>query len=150
MDMSFKISDPDKVLDKLVALPKKFKNKVARKALRQAMNIVRDAARANAAALDNPETELNIAKFIVTAENSRLGRRNNGVAMRVGVMGGARPLSGDPPPSPWYWRFVEFGTAKQPAQPFMRNAFEQNIPQVVDKLMSELKKGLDEIAKENP
>ncbi len=31
----------------------------------------------------------------------------------------------DPNVGAWYWRFVEFGTSKKPARPFLTPAFEQ-------------------------
>ena len=48
----------------------------------------------------------------------------------------------------WYWHFLEFGTAKQPPQPYMRPAFEakkveaaQDFSKLVQKaLVSETKR----------
>ena len=42
--------------------------------------------------------------------------------LRIGVLKSSR----DPNAGAWYWRFVEFGTVKQPAQPFLVPAFESS------------------------
>ena len=39
----------------------------------------------------------------------------------------------------YYWRFVEFGTAKMAARPFLRPAFEANKRQAVDVIAERLK-----------
>lgn len=106
---------------KLIADNKTAK-RIARKAARKAMNIVRDAARQNAKMLDDPKTSEKIWKNISTQAGK--SRDRNAVVMRVGVRGGARipytnnddnrragrlgqsyQLEG----STWYWRLVEFG-----------------------------------------
>jgi HK97 gp10 family phage protein len=40
----------------------------------------------------------------------------------------------------YYWRFVEFGTVKQPPQAFMRRAFEENKTRAVNKFTEEMRK----------
>lgn len=123
---------------KLLSNPKSAK-RIARKASRQAMNIVRDAARQNARNIDDPKTREMIFKNITTQAGKTQDR--NSIRMRVGVRGGASQnqhskstsnLSGG---DTRYWRYVEFGTAYIPAIPFMRPAFESNIQAVMDKFM---------------
>ena len=46
----------------------------------------------------------------------------------------------------FYWKFVEFGTAKMPAQPFMRPAFEAEKENAVDALGAELDKRIQKEA----
>lgn len=106
---------------KLIADSKTAK-RIARKAARQAMNIVRDAARQNAKNIDDRDSPEKIWKNISTQAGK--SRDRNSVVMRVGVRGGARipytnnddnrragrlgksyQLEG----STWYWRLVEFG-----------------------------------------
>lgn len=40
---------------------------------------------------------------------------------------------------PFYWRFVEFGTSKMPARPFLRPAFEANKDKAVTIIRDKLK-----------
>lgn len=46
----------------------------------------------------------------------------------------------------YYWRFVEFGTASQPAHPFMRPAFESTKMQAVEAIAAKLGERIEEAA----
>ena len=104
-----------------------------KRSLRKGANVIRDAARGNAKRLDDPDTSESIAKNIaVQSGNRRRERQEGGPVMRVGVMGGARDMGkygefkgagkGNPGGDTFYWRFLEFGTSKMAARPFMRPA----------------------------
>ncbi|HDI2994758.1 TPA: HK97 gp10 family phage protein [Acinetobacter baumannii] len=122
--------------------------RIARKAMRQAMNIARDEARQKVKRLDDPTTPEKIWKEIVV-QNGR-SRNKNTLVMRVGVRGGARiPYTNNAQNRRagrvgqtyqadgrvFYWRFLELGTSKQPATPFLRPALYENIEQVTDKFV---------------
>jgi HK97 gp10 family phage protein len=118
--------------------PKKAKQ-IARKAGRQAMNLVRDAARTNAKAIDDPETREKIHKNIVVQGGK--SRNSNEIVIRVGIKGGAGQnqhsvstagLSGG---DTRYWRHIEFGQSNVPAVPFMRPSLSQNINSVTTKFV---------------
>ena len=47
------------------------------------------------------------------------------------------------PKDPFYWRFVEFGTSKMPAKPFMRPAFEQSKEKAETEIIKTLKDGIE-------
>lgn len=149
MELESAISDPDNAIGKLDALPKKLKRRALGRALRKGANVWRDAARRNAEKFDDPETPLKVSKHIITQGHRRLGKREGGVAMRVGVRGGAAARRGRPP-HPWYWRFKEFGTQKQQAEPFMRPAMENNLQAATDAVVRELVPAIDKIAREKP
>lgn len=53
---------------------------------------------------------------------------------RTGKLKGA-----DNPNDPYYWRFVEFGTSKMPARPFLRPAFESQKLAAVHQAIAELR-----------
>ena len=50
------------------------------------------------------------------------------------------------PKDPYYWRFVEFGTSKMPAKPFLRPAFEQTKEKAATEIITTLKRGIEEEA----
>lgn len=136
MSVEFRMTGMEQFKQKIdrLANPKKAKS-IARKAARQAMNIVRDAARVNARAIDDLETTEKIFKNISVAAGR--SRDPNVIVMRVGVRGGASfsnknlpKLSGG---DTRHWRWVEFGSANNIAVPFMRPALARNIQQVTDK-----------------
>lgn len=122
--------------------------RIARKAMRQAMNIARDEARQKVKRLDDPTTPKKIWKEIVV-QNGR-SRNKNTLVMRVGVRGGARiPYTNNAQNRRsgrvgktyqtdgrvFYWRFLELGTSRQPATPFLRPALYENIEQITDKFV---------------
>ncbi len=121
-----------------LANPRKARS-IARKAARQAMNIVRDAARLNAKAIDDPDTREKIWKNVKVSPGK--SKNKDVVIMRVGVDGGAamnansdrQALAAKSGGNTTYWRFLEFGTSKMPATPFMRPALATNIQQVTNK-----------------
>ena len=140
MTVELNIQGMDQLKRKLDQLsnPKKAKQ-IARKAGRQAMNLVRDAARTNAKAIDDPETREKIHKNIVTQGGK--SRNSNEIVIRVGVKGGAgrnqhsvstAGLSGG---DTRHFRYIEFGTSKIPATPFLRPSLSQNLDKVTTKFV---------------
>lgn len=127
--------------DKMVGLAPKLRRSGLRKAARQAMNIVRDDAKARARALDDPETAEKVWKNIVTQESARQGWREGGVVMKVGIRGGAssnqhsKDASGNPGGDTRHWRYLEFGTQYTPPAPFMRPAFSTNVNAVTERFV---------------
>ena len=136
MSVEFRMTGMDQFKQKIDRLRNTKKAKsIARKAARQAMNIVRDSARVNARAIDDPETAEKIFKNISVAAGR--SRDPNVIVMRVGVRGGASFSNKNPPKlsggDTRHWRWVEFGSANNIAVPFMRPALARNIQQVTDK-----------------
>ncbi|WP_325984942.1 HK97-gp10 family putative phage morphogenesis protein [Pseudomonas protegens] len=137
------------VTDKMLGLAPKLRRKGLRKAARQAMNIVRDDAKARARAMDDPETAEKIWRNIVTQESARQGQREGGVVMKVGVRGGAgsnqhsKDASGNPGGDTRHWRYLEFGTQHNPPAPFMRPAFSTNVNAVTDRFVQVLGQEID-------
>ena len=88
MDMETKITGMDEVERKFKALanPRLAKN-AARRSARKAMVIVRNAARNNAKAIDDKNSDEKIWKNIAIAAGK--SRDANTIMMRVGVRGGA-------------------------------------------------------------
>ena len=140
MAVELNIQGLDQIKRKLDQLsnPRKAKQ-IARKAGRQAMNLVRDAARTNAKAIDDPETREKIHKNIVTQGGK--SRNSNEIVIRVGVKGGAgrnqnsvstAGLSGG---DTRHFRYIEFGTSKIPATPFLRPSLSQNLDKVTTKFV---------------
>ena len=145
-DIQFDIQGLEQLQSKLERLnnPRKVKSMV-RKALRQAANIVRDAARNNAKLIDDPETHEKIWKNISVQAGKT--RNPSDIKIRVGVRGGASFSNPNPPNlsggDTRHWRWVEFGSANNPAVPFMRPALANNIQPVTDKFVQMLNDEID-------
>ena len=151
MSVEFNIEGLDEVQGKLKRLgnPRMMKN-AARRSMRKAMAIVRDAARANAKGLDDPETAEKIWKNIAIAAGKT--RNQNEVVMRVGVRGGASFSNKNPPNTSGgdtrHWRWLEFGSVHNPPTPFMRPALQNNIQAVTNSFAENFNKEIDkELAK---
>ena len=151
MSVEFNIEGLDEVQEKLKRLsnPRLMKN-AARRSMRKAMAIVRDAARANAKGLDDPETAEKIWKNIAIAAGKT--RNQNEVVMRVGVRGGASFSNPNPPNTSGgdtrHWRFIEFPSVNNPGTPFMRPALQNNIQAVTNSFAENFNKEIDkELAK---
>lgn len=145
-DIQFDIQGLDQLQSKLERLnnPRKVKSMV-RKALRQAANIVRDAARNNAKLIDDPETREKIWKNISVQAGKT--RNPSDIKIRVGVRGGASFSNPNPPNlsggDTRHWRWVEFGSVNNLAVPFMRPALANNIQPVTDKFAQMLNDEID-------
>lgn len=155
MSLEVEMEGVDEIQQKMKRLgnPKLIRN-AATRAARKAMRIVRDAARNGAKSLDNPETAEKIWKNISISSGKT--RDKSVVKMRVGVRGGAsvngrsnRPaLAALPGGDTTDWRFSEFGSVHQAAQPFMRPALSNNIEQVTSSFSKSFSEELDkELAK---
>ena len=148
MSVEFNIEGLDEVSRKLQAIgSQKVAKRIARKAGRQAMNLVRDAARLNSKAIDDPDTKEKIHKNI-TVQGGK-SRNANEIIIRVGIKGGASQnqhsvstagLSGG---DTRHWRYIEFPTSRTTATPFMRPALANNIQQVTNKFVQVFDAELD-------
>lgn len=136
---------------KIKLLPDRFAARGMRRALRRGANVIRDAARNNAKRFDDPLTKEAIYKNVaVMGGGARREKAAGGPIMRVGMRGGARfnPLASGLPGgnTTGYWRFLEFGTSNQAAQPFMRPALassaERALSVIVESATDELDKEL--------
>jgi HK97 gp10 family phage protein len=167
--VSFKLEGIEELSAKLKELPIDLRRKGGRFALRKAAQVVRDGARTNAKALNDPQTAEIIADNIVERWSGRYFKSTGGdMKFRVGVMGGAKSYAntsanvrarrvgktysvggdkGNPGGDTFYWRFLEFGTSQIPSQPFMRKALAQNISKVTSTFIAEYSKALDRAIK---
>ena len=147
--VEFKIEGLEALQLKLQAVSVDMQKKGGRFALRKAAQVIRDKAIQNASAIDDPESRESISKNITERWNGRLNKKSGGndLGFRVGVLGGAKDPgkedSKNPGGTTFHWRFIEFGTAKMAAKPFMRPALEQSQGQVVDTFVAQYSKALD-------
>lgn len=127
--------------------------------LRKAANHIRDQVKANAERLDDPNTPENIAANISVRWDGKHFRRTHDPKFRVGVRGGAKgyaKASGEmkgkgkdnPGGDTFYWRFIEFGTEKIPARPFLRPALRSGSQEAIKIFIENYKKSLDRSLRE--
>lgn len=113
----------------LKRLPKEIRKKELNKALRPGAKLIQATARAMAPRGEGFFRRLRgkeWAHFKGTLANSiqiRTEKKkflNDAAKLRVGVISSNRDFN----IGAWYWRFVEFGTSKMAAKPFLVPAFE--------------------------
>lgn len=149
MDIKVNVAGLAEIERKLKLLPERVGRNAMRRALRKGANVIRDAARANAKRIDDPETREMIWKNIAVAGGGRRREKQaGGPMMRVGVRGGARPLkrgtdTGLPGGNTTYWRFVELGTSQVRAQPFLTPAGVEKAQAAYDAIAADAIKQLD-------
>lgn len=161
MPTTVKLEGLDDLLAKLQQLPDRIGNNAMRRGLRKGANVIKQAAVTKARALDDPQTGEAIYKNItVQGAGRKREQQEGGPMMRVGILGGARDMrkygefkgagGGNPGGDTFYWRFMEFGTSKMAAKPFMRPAMNENdgaafnaiaadMPAQIDKELAKLK-----------
>lgn len=134
-------------LQELQARLQQLPGKIAKNALRQATSAaaatIRDEARSRAP-VDTGEMRKDIQ--IKRERESTAYRAVYSVFVRTGkksrIGGRARNVDKDS----YYWRFVEFGTSKMAAKPFMRPAFEAKKEAAAAAMKSTLAKRIEEEA----
>jgi HK97 gp10 family phage protein len=139
MANEFQIQGLEAFLRKIEGVKREIVGKAVRSAAGKAMRPVRDSARNKARAFDDPHSPANIAKNVATS--TRNYPKKGEVVAKVGIRGGARPRPGNEDTG--HWRFLEFGTEKMHAQPFMRPSLDENVNKVVDAVVAELEPALD-------
>jgi len=119
MDASFKIEGLDKLNKELKALPEDFRNKALQSTTRAATKLIQLEATELA-----PKKTGNLSQSIVT---KKVRSHSKWVAMyKVTINRRGKKAKAH------YAHMVENGTVKQPAQPFMRPAYERKQKEAVE------------------
>lgn len=145
MELSVDQLGLDELEKKMKAVTFDAKKKGGRFALRKAAQVIRDDARKRASRVDNPATQSSIPGAITERWNGRLFKRTENLGFRIGVKGGAKVS--DDPSDTGHWRYVEFGTSRMAAQPFMRPALSENVGEATTEFAKQYKKALDRAIK---
>lgn len=117
---------------KLVSLAPELRDKELRAATAAGAKIVRDAAR------DLAPVRTGLLRENIIEARRRSAGFDEDYAVAVRSHGKDKPF---------YWRFVEFGTVKMAAQPFLRPAFENNVQNIINAFKARLTAGLERIAR---
>ena len=114
---------------KLAEVPKAMRKRVLRNALAAGAREVRDVAKRNApvmtlgTSLKAPYRKPGTVKQAIRVRTSKADRRAGDVGVFVNVRPAKAGQRGAKNPNdPFYWRFLEFGTRKMPARPFLQRA----------------------------
>ncbi len=119
----------DELKRKLADVPKALRKRVLRTALAAGAREVRDVAKRNAPVLNlgtsmkAPYRKAGTVRDAIRVRTSKADRRAGDVGVFVNVRPAKAGQRGAKNPNdPFYWRFLEFGTKKMPARPFLQRA----------------------------
>lgn len=135
------------------SLGRKTSNRIAVKAMRKGGAIVRDKARMLAPVLKENVPHRRAGTLRKSIQSRTKVGKNGRTDTYIWVKGlstkqvlkfkekGGKSSAYNPR-DPFYWRYLEFGTSKMPARPFMRPAFQQSKEQaaqaIIDTLQQEI------------
>lgn len=111
--------------------------KVSRKAVRAGAIVFRDAVRANA------PVDSGVLKRSISVDTVR-GSATAGVKFKK-VLVKKKGKKGKHKSTPYYWYFLEHGTSKMPAQPFVRPAFDASVKQAEEAAFNQYLTDIDGI-----
>ena len=124
-----RIEGLDNLKRKLAEVPKAMRKRVLRNALAAGAREVRDVAKRNApvltlgTSLKAPYRKPGTVKQAIRVRTSKADRRAGDVGVFVNVRPAKAGQRGAKNPNdPFYWRFLEFGTRKMSARPFLQRA----------------------------
>lgn len=155
-NLSVKVTGLKELKQRLSTLERKAKNRIAVKAMRRGGVIIRDQARANAPLLKEkvPHRKRGTLKknIIASTKPQKDGSVRTIIFVRslknskiIEFKGKTGKGGAHNPNDPFYWRFVEFGTSKMPAQPFLQPAFASKKEQAAREIITTLR---DDILRE--
>lgn len=124
-----RIEGLDELKRKLAEVPKALRKRVLRNALAAAAREVRDVAKRNApvmtlgTSMKAPYRKPGTVRDAIRVRTSKADRRAGDVGVFVNVKPAKAGQRGAKSPNdPFYWRWLEFGTRKMAARPFLQQA----------------------------
>lgn len=146
----FELQGMESLLAKFEVAKQEVKYKSGRSALRKAANVVANKAKQKAQTYDDPETAESIAKNVAVRWSSKRFKTTGDLAFRIGILGGARSGGqkkgkgkGAPGGDTFHWRFLEHGTEKMAARPFLLPALKDNQSEVISTFAKAFEKSID-------
>lgn len=156
-DIDFTVLGLDELSKKLKEMPIKLAKNGLRAAVNAGAQVVYKEARARVP-VDTGRVKKNIYKKQIREKSNnvqqtyyvgvRLGSGGTYAKTKANVRKGRVGKSYDTESRAFYWRFLEFGTSKLPARPFLRPAFDTKKTQAVDAMAKKLKERIDKYAGE--
>jgi HK97 gp10 family phage protein len=139
---TYRLKGADALVAKFRTLSQELQRQIVVPAGKAAMDIVKVDAQDRAKRIDNFQTFPDIAKNIALIEDTKFFEETGSTKISVGVRKTKKGFRGG---NTFYWKHVELGNSHMRAQPFMRNALNQNQQAVFQEFLSVAKFRLIEL-----
>ncbi|MCR5864653.1 HK97-gp10 family putative phage morphogenesis protein [Aquincola sp. J276] len=147
-DLEVKVSGLSELREALAGLPDKLRRRALRNALAAGARLIRDAARATVPVLaePTPRRASGTVRNAISVRTSKAARREGNVGVYVNVRPAKGAARGAKSASdPFYWRFLEFGTDKMAARPYLRPAAQAQAQAALGAFSAKLGPQLDKL-----
>lgn len=135
--ITYKLTGAEELSRIFKTLPQEVQRQIVVPAAKDAMEVVLAAAKENASRVDDPATANYIPKNLDMIEDKKFFEETGSTKISVGVRKRKRGVGGG---NTYYAAiFVELGTSRSRAQPFMRNALDRNKQAVFAEFLSSAK-----------
>ena len=146
----------DELAKALRELPKRLVRNGLRASVYAGAKVIRDEARLKAPVATrqlgpNQQPPGTLKRSIIMKQVPELSgeqKQTFFVTVRHGKKYRKQGKNGNLSQDAWYWRFVEFGTVKMTARPFLRPAFESKRYEAVDAIKNRLAERIEQAAQE--
>ena len=137
-----KLDGLEEIIKNMEAIKDQLKGDPLRSSLRKALTPIVDQAK-SLAPVDTGRLRDAIKTRPLPAEDLPAGFTDG---QELFVLS-SRKKDPDAPDNAWYWHFVEFGTQKMPAQPFLAPAFDSKRTDAVQAFVDEMRAQLEKNVK---
>lgn len=157
VDLNITVTGLRELLAEMQVLPEKIQGKAMRHALHAGAKVVKEAARNH-----HPwQDDTGFLRSAIVQFNAKKSDHPYSEQVRIGVLkrrskrpskqfAAARSRKQRKQKAigvPYYWRFLEFGTSRMSAKPFMRPAFESNKSQALELINATMRAEIDRAVK---
>lgn len=133
----------DEIVKNMREIAKDLKGDPLRASLRNGIKPIVEQAKANA-----PRGETGTLQEAINSKAMPMNEIPQGFSDGQEVfVASSRNKKKDAPNNAWYWHFVEFGTSKMSAKPFLAPAFDSKRQAAMDAFVDEMRKQLERNAK---
>lgn len=158
MQSHVEVQGLNELRQRLKALPAKLQGPPARNALHAGAKVIKDTAKGTTAWTDDSGfLRQHIVQFSAKKSETpydaevRVGvlkRRRKGKRTKAQIKALVRRNRRQKKDfvTPYYWKYLEFGTSRMGAKPFMRPAFESSKQSAVDRIAEALRSQIDKAA----
>jgi HK97 gp10 family phage protein len=131
--ITYKLKGADELSRVFKTLPQQMQRQIVVPAAKEAMQIVLNDAKRRADAIDDPTTFPDISKNMALIEDAKFFEETGSTKISVGVRKTRKGFRGG---NTYFWWYLELGTSRIRARPFMRNALTQNTQAVFQEFLS--------------